>query len=196
MHSTSITCKLSTRALAFISLVIAPAITLPLRAQSLESVAIAAGATNLPLSSAWSGGLNATTFSLSINVGFTGTIGLMLKGRALVPTEGRSATPVCAPDRGGCVEFKTPDALLNVAGGAYLLTSGQRLRTTLAGGLLTAAGLRGADNTSSPTLQAGLQYAPWPARRVSPFVELHLLHTTRDIAGIRTLVLPSVGIAF
>jgi hypothetical protein len=167
-----------------------------LTAQSLESIGVSVGATRLPLASAWSGGLTSPTAAITMNVRAAKLWGAMLAGRVLGTTEGRSAAPVCAPDRGGCVEYKTPDALLNVAGGLYLLMSDMRLRATLSGGLLTAAGLRGAVSTSSPTMQAGLEFAPWPDRRVSPFLELHMLRTTKDIAGIRTLVMPGVGIAF
>ena len=184
------------RAVVALSLLVAPPVTQEIAAQSLESLGVSVGATRLPLGSAWSGGLTSPTAAITANVSVAKLWGAMVTGRVLGTTEGRSAAPVCAPDRGGCIEYKTPDALLNVAAGVYVRMAETRLRATLSGGLLTAAGLRGAASTSSPTVQAGLEFAPWPDRRVSPFIELHLLRTTKDIAGIRTLVMPGVGIAF
>ena len=167
-----------------------------LRAQSRTRTTASVGVTQIPLGNQWSGALGAATASFGLSARVLGQWGITSSARAVVPTQGRAAIPECVPDGGGCKEYKTPDALFDFSAGAYMGSTDGKLRGSLSVGWLNAAGLRGATYDSSPTVEAGAELAPFPAKRVSLVLGFHLVYMTRDIAGARTLLLPSIGLAF
>ena len=154
------------------------------------------GLTRVPLGYQWGGGLKAGIAALGVSMRAMRESGVTLSARALVPVEGRAAIPDCVPEAGGCKEYRTPDALFDFSAGLYTGSKDAKLRGSVAIGWLQAAGLRGAAQRSSSTVEAGGEYAPLGEGGFAPVVGLHLVYMTRSIAGARTLLIPSLGLAF
>ena len=154
------------------------------------------GLTRVPLGYQWGGGLKAASAAIGMSMRAIRESGIRISARALVPVEGRAAIPDCVPEAGGCKEYRTPNALFDFSAGAYTGSKDGKLRVSAAMGWLHASGLRGAATQSSSTVETGAEIAPLGERGFAPVIGLHLVYVTRGVAGARTLLIPSIGLAF
>ena len=116
-----------------------------------------------------------------------------LSALGIIPLGKAAAVPGC-PINVFCAERSTPDVLW---GGVISLSTGlgsSGLRGSAGIGVIAASGMEGPDRTSSAAGSLGLDWAPSSGRGLT--FGVRALGLTSSIAGMRYIVLPSIGFSF
>ncbi|MEP6831764.1 MAG: hypothetical protein ABJB74_00160 [Gemmatimonas sp.] len=172
---------------------VAPMGLLP--AQSLERFAVATGATVLPMSNRSGGTIPAAIAAGRVSVVAKPQWSVGVSAQAIVPLEVTTIAADCIPNV-PCPTFQSPTALYGAAAEFVVATRNRKLRAVLGAGFLSAQNLSDTTSANSPTVNAGIEYALMPARRVSPVFSVRVQGLSRSVAGLRWIVLPTLGVVF
>jgi hypothetical protein len=116
-----------------------------------------------------------------------------LSALGIIPL-GKAAAVTGCPINVFCAERSTPDILW---GGVVSLSTGlgsSGLRGSAGVGVIAASGIEGPDRTSSAAGSVGLDWAPASGRGLT--FGVRALGLSSSIAGMRYIVLPSIGFSF
>ena len=172
----------------------------PAVAQGLEGRAtVTLGATRLPLSPPFGGGLVAAIVEGRYGVPLGERVGVAVLARVLLSPEGRAAMADCAPgppgSNEGCISTSTPHLFTGLSALAHSEISAA-LRISLGVGLHQAHGGSGPTARRSGSVEAGGEWIARPGQRRSPLLALRVARLSRGLFGARTIVLPTIGFSF
>ncbi len=126
-----------------------------------------------------------------------GPSGVEVSMVAVLPLGSFSAIPSCPPSVPSCVgELRSPTALLSGLVGWSRSLGASWLRGSVGGGGLYASGMV-AGHSNALALDGGID-ATWapPGRRSRVVLSLRGVVLSRDIVGMRALLVPGVGVQF
>lgn len=154
---------------------------------------LSVGATFLDFGSRWGGGSGGLAAQASVHHPL-GTTGAEVLALAILPFGVATAIADCIPDA-PCVQTESPNAMLGGVASIAVRLGSSRWQTSAGLGGLAAAGMKGPGSRSSLVGSLALD---WASVRpgVRPTFGIRALGLASTIAGMRYVVLPTIGITF
>jgi hypothetical protein len=166
-----------------------------LHAQESPRTAVDVGATILFLADPLGGATPAVALGATVDALSRSRWGAGLGARIVGLVSGAVATPDCVPG-GRCIEYRSLHSLFMAVAYGFSHATGRQVRLTYGVGWMQAAGAKGFDEGGTGTVEAGVHYTPRRGRRTAPRFGVSVVHGLRATGGVRTLVLPTVGLRF